>query len=171
MKIFKFLFVFALFASLASCSKDDESTAEAGIMGDWTVTDISYEGTSTSAVGGVTQAFDFTGTGFDMDLKISFADNPKEYTAEGDYSIMLVTDFQGTPIETPWTNVGFIGSGEWVKTGNTLTVTASTGEVQSANIIELTDSKMVIGWDFEDTMTQQGATVSQDVSGTYTFTK
>jgi len=171
MKIFKFLFAFALFASLASCSKEEDVTAEAAIMGEWIVTDISYEGTSTSGVGGTTQSFDFTGTGFDMDLKISFSDDPKDYTAEGDYSIKLVTDFQGSPITTDWTNVGFIGSGDWVKTGNTLTVTASTGEIQSANIVELTDSKMIISWDFEDTMMQQGSVITQNVSGTYTFEK
>jgi len=158
-------------ASLASCSKDDDSidTTDTRIMGDWTVTDISYMGTSSSNVGGVTIDADFTGTGYDMDLKISFDENPNEYTAEGDYSIMLVTDFQGTPIETPWTNVGFIGNGDWVKTDNTLTITASTGEVQSATITELTDNKMVIEWDFSQTTTLQGALVTQNVNGTYTF--
>ena len=171
MKIFKFLFAFALFASLASCSKDEDPATDAGIMGEWTVTDISYEGTSSSAVGGVTQTFDFTGTGFDMDLKISFEDNPKEYAAEGDYSINLVVDVAGTPMEMPWSNVGFIGNGDWEKTGNTLTVTASTGEVQTVTIIELTDSKMVIAWSFSDTMTQQGTVMTQNVNGTYTFEK
>ena len=168
MKIFKFLFAFALFASLASCSKDDDSFE---IMGEWTVTDISYTGTSSSAVGGVTQTFDFTGTGYDMDLKISFEDTPKEYSAEGDYSIMLVVDVAGQMMEVPWTNVDFIGNGEWEKDGNTLSVTASTGEVQTATIVELTDNKMVIAWDFMDTTTQQGTVMTQNVNGTYTFEK
>lgn len=171
MKIFKFLFAFALFASLASCSKDNDSTESAAIMGEWTVTDISYEGTSSSAVGGTTQTFDFTGTGYDMDLKISFEDNPKEYTAQGDYSINLVVDVAGQAMEVPWTNVDFIGNGAWEKSGNTLTVTATTGEVQTATISELTDSKMVVKWDFSDSMTQQGTVMTQNVNGTYTFEK
>lgn len=171
MKIFKFLFAFALFASLASCSKDDKTTTDTEIMGEWTVTDISYTGTSSSAVGGVTQTFDFTGSGYDMDLKISFEDTPKEYTAEGDYSIMLVVDVAGQMMEVPWTNVDFIGNGDWEKDGNTLTVTASTGEVQTATITELTDSKMVIAWDFTGTTTQQGVVMTQNVNGTYTFEK
>jgi len=171
MRIFKFLFAFALFASLASCSKDDETTAETDIMGEWTVTDISYEGTSSSAIGGVTQTFPFTGSGYDMDLKISFEDNPKEYTAQGDYSIQLVVDVAGQMLEVPWTNVDFIGNGEWEKDGNTLSVTASTGEVQTATITELTDSKMVIAWDFVASTTQQGTVMTQNVNGTYTFEK
>ena len=170
MKILKFFFAFALFASFASCSPDDIPD-ENEMIGTWQVTDVSIQGTAstTDNQGEVTEAA-FTGSGYDMDLQITINENPNDYSVEGDFSVMVEYVSDGQIYELPWEEVGFIDAGTWEIANETLTV-VSPSQVETASIADLTETSLVLDWVYTQTDTQFGTTIVQNVTGTYTFEK
>ena len=180
-KFTQLFFVAILCSFLFACEDDtptpndntnDSTTVESHqLVGTWDLAAIEYEGTTTSeAAGFPASVTSFTGTGSDMNLTIEFAENPNDYTTSGDYSVIIAIESFGQIIEQTWTNQGFIDDGTWAEADNILTVTNSGGE-QSANIQELTDTQVVIEWEYSDVSVLAGVTTTQDVQGTYTFTK
>ena len=155
--------------AFASCSGDDDGPAGVGLVGTWKVTTIDYAGTSTTNSGGTTFTSDFTGTGYDMDLTISFEENPNEYTTSGDYSIEVQSTLNGQTFTYNWTNQGFVGAGDWERSGDVITVTTDTGETTTLTVVSETSTELVLAYDEMRTDTQQGVTAVYDVQGTYTF--
>lgn len=171
MNFTKFFILFIGLSVLASCSDDDTNNSNnVSVVGNWLVTGIDYGGTSSIEVPGediITSVF--TGTGTDMDLEITFDDNPNNYSTSGDYSVLLDVNTQGITQQQTWTNQGFIGDGTWDRSGNTLTITDSSGQENVTTIQTLNETTLVIEWAFINTFTQNGAIFVQDVQGTYTF--
>ena len=170
MKILKFFFAFALLASFASCDPDDIPMDEE-IIGTWKITDVALEGTATTTdpLGNVTEA-DIIGTGYDMDLQITIEENPNNYSVDGDFSVMVEYTVDGVSHELPWEEVDFIDEGTWEITDEILTVVGS-AEVETATVANITETSLVLDWVYTQTDTQFGATIVQNISGTYTFEK
>ena len=172
MKILKFLFLATFISFFFSCSSDDNAEPANVISGDWTVSEISYTGNTSTVVAGVPPVSGtFVGTGFDMDLKINFEENPNNYTSTGMYSINLETTVSGQTYDSVWSNQEFQGSGTWSKNGTVMTFTTDGGESSEAQIIEETDSKLKFTQTYNNTQTQNGATVTHQVEATFTFVK
>ena len=173
MNFIKLFLVAILATTLFACNNDagDAVNDETEILGEWEVTDIYYEGTSTTSIVGIDITSDFIGVGDNMDLKINFTDNPKEYVTSGDYSVNLETTTQGQTTNTVYTSNDFAGQGTWDKTNNSLTFVDENGMTQTSVILELTPTTLKLKQIFIKTETQQGATVTQNITATYTFTK
>ena len=167
MKSISFLFAGLFLLSLSACKKD----ATGDIPGSWKVTAITYAGTTTTAdpSTGVSYTSTFTGEGTNMDLQISFAENPNTYTTTGSYDILLTTMLNGQSLISTWTNADFVGNGSWSRTGDTLTFTDSNGETSEVTIVSLTDSTLKVNWQFTNVQVTQGATSTSNVDGMYTF--
>jgi len=173
MKFAKLFFITASVAFFFSCSEDtdDVPSPSNSLIGSWALTEVEYEGTTTTTFDGQQTNATFTGTGYDMNFSIQFNENPNDYEADGTYSIRLETTIQGhsQPLTSEWENPGFIGTGSWEKNGDQLIVTSNNGDIQEATISELNANTLDIIWEFSQTTTESGATIVQDVNGTYTF--
>jgi hypothetical protein len=170
MKTFKLCFLIGLLSTFFSCAKDDSLPTNA-ILGKWNVTQIEYTGTSSTNVQGDITTAEFTGSGVDMKLEIEFTENPNEYKASGDYGINLKTEFLGQSFDYSLSNQGFIDSGTWSQEGDQLTVTTKAGETQTATVTSLTEDVLIITWGTSQTEALEGATVTYDIIGLYTFEK
>jgi len=173
MKFIKLFFLATFLSTFIACNSDDNSTTpENSITGEWTVTEIFYEGNTTTAVQGQQPVSGtFTGTGFDMDLIIDFAEDPNDFTTSGDYSINLETTFAGQTFPSTWVNNEFQGSGSWSKDGNLMVFTSETGEVSEAEIMEETSSILKFKQNYNNVDVQNGATITHNIIATFTFEK
>lgn len=142
--LFTFLFVFA------SCSSDDDSNSQidltVDLTGSWELTSLEYEGESTIEVENQTLTISFDGFGKDFDAQVNFTEDPNELTSTGSYTLVLTTNFMGESI-TQEELIDFsddIITGEWsLENGNQLVI-VSNGETQTAEIISLNETKMVL---------------------------
>lgn len=169
--IYPFLLLL-LFTFLVSCNKKEEdsinpSTSVAGI---WKMTDVSYEGKSTTSVGGQVIVANFTGKGYDINTSFQFKENPAEYTVSGNYSILLKTELLGQTSEDKWVNAGFLNSGQWIKSGNSLSFVFQ-GNTQKTTIVELNQNTMKLSFDLTQTQVQSGVSSKQEVKGIYVFNR
>ncbi len=172
MKILKFLFLATFISFFFSCSDDNNVDPSNALVGAWTVSEISYTGnTSTVVPGNPPVAGTFTGEGFDMDLKIDFENDPNNYTTSGNYSINLETTVNGQTYPSVWNNQEFQGSGTWSRSGDVMTFTSADSQTSEAQIIEETDSKLKFTQTYNNSQTQNGATVTHQVDATFTFVK
>lgn len=168
--LFAMAFAAALAFTFAACSNDDDNgPAGDEIVGTWALTDIDYSGTSTTSSPAGAFTADFTGSGYDMDVTVTFEEDPNVYKTDGDYSIELVTEFNDQTFESQVENEGFIDDGEWERNGDTITITNSDGETTTSEIVSINASSMVIAYDFVRVTTENGATVEYSVNGTYSF--
>ncbi len=173
MKLFKFIFLAIFISTFVACNSDDNATTpENSIVGEWTVTEIFYEGNTTTSVQGQQPVSGtFTGTGFDMDLKIDFAADPNDYTTSGNYSINLETIFAGQTFPSTWVNNEFQGSGSWTKDGSIMVFTSEAGEVSEAEIMEETSTLLMFKQNYNNVDVQNGATITHNIEATFTFEK
>lgn len=175
MKFLKFLFLATFISTFIACNSDDNDPTPTpeSLAGEWEVTAIDYEGTTSTVVSGFPPVGGtFTGTGFDMDLKITFEEDPNNFTSEGNYSINLETEVSGQTYTSNWENNEFTGSGTWSKDGNMMTFTnAINGETSEAEIMEETDSKLKFKQSYYNSEVQNGATITHEIEATFTFEK
>lgn len=171
MKITKLLLI-GLAVIFFACSEDDDpKPTREGLLGGWTVTAVDYAGTTTTTVQGISAKSDFTGKGKDMAMSINFNDNPATFTSAGSYTVTLTSTTAGQTVTQDYPFEGFMINGTWALDGSTLTITNGTGTTQKATIVEQTSTTLKMKWDYDYTMSQQGATVVMKVKGTYAFTK
>ena len=172
MKITKLLLI-SLAVILFACGGEDEDPKPVttdGLVGAWALTGLNYAGTSKTSTGGFEVAADFTGTGKDMNMTITFKENPATFTSQGKYTITLTTTTMGQSVTEDYPFEGFLTNGTWVLKGKVLTVTG-TGGTQEATIIEQTSTTLKMEWNLTQTTSVQGVTVVKNVHGTYTFQK
>ncbi|MGB1205079.1 MAG: hypothetical protein ACPG5B_05500 [Chitinophagales bacterium] len=180
-RLTQLFFVAVLCSFLFACEDDtptpDDNTNDTTtitsheLVGAWDLASIEYEGTITSeAPGFPASVTSFTGTGTDMSLMLDFSEDPNDYTSSGNYSVEVAVESFGQIITETWVNESFIGDGTWAEADNILTVTNSGGE-QTATIEELTDTQLIVAFGYSDVTVLAGVTTTQDVQGTYTFTK
>jgi hypothetical protein len=171
MKITKLLLI-CVAALLFSCSDDDDDVKATvqGMIGEWNITDLDYNGTTTTSAQGMNITANFTGTGKDMDLTTIFTASPNTVTTEGSYTIVLesTTLGQTTTNEVPFTEV--FTDGTWTLEGNTLKVTGPNG-TDEATIVEQTSTTLKFKVDVDETESGSGFTVKTVLHATYTFTK
>ncbi len=173
MTLSKVSLFFVLICFAFACSKDEtpEPATGSDLTGSWKVTEIEYAGTSTTTFQGMSFPSNFTGTGYEMDLIVSFDDEPNTYTSSGDYSIAITSTMQGQTMTYNWTNQEFLDGGSWSLSDRELTINSQTGTAQKATILELTATTLKLEYNMVSTTEQNGATVNSDVEGTYTFVR
>jgi hypothetical protein len=175
MRLTKLPFLALALCFMFACSKKEDVPTPASaneLKGSWKATDISYTGTSTTSVSGVTASSNFTGTGYDLNLTIKFDENPNIYTTSGNYSIKLATNINGQTINQNYTNQSFLDGGSWSKQGNELSITSKTnGAIQKATILEHTGTTLKLGYNTTQTTQQNGASVSVTIATIYIFNR
>ncbi|MCG8307248.1 MAG: hypothetical protein MI975_07625 [Cytophagales bacterium] len=172
MKIQGILFFTILTISVSSCTEDDiENPAENELVGLWRISDVYFEGTTTTNVSGKEKISLFTGSGYNLTLSIEFSKLENQFTSKGSYNIRLTTNLDGADIITEWMNPGFIECGKWKKDGNSIIVTKPDGKLKTATILSLEQSTMKLSYDFSYEIMRSEETVTYDVNGIFTFDK
>jgi len=166
------LFFLSLAVVLFSCGKDDDPKPAAdGLIGAWSVTALDYEGSTTTTVMGTSITADFTGVAKNMDMTVTFKQNPNTVTSEGSYTIALTTTTLGQSVTEDYTFNDFISDGTWSLSDKTLTVTNS-GAAQEATIISQTSTTLVLGIDTVQTQDLAGVgSIVTNIQGVYTLVK
>lgn len=170
MKIGK-LFLIGLVVVFFSCGDEDEpQPTAAGLVGTWSMTALEYGGSSTTTVAGVSLMSAFTGVGKEIDLTITFRENPNTITSEGSYVIALTTTTAGQSFTQDFPFNNFVADGTWSLNGRVITVTSALG-AEEATLVSQTSTTLVIGVETEQTQSAGGTTIRTRVQAQYTLTK
>ncbi|MCF8370990.1 MAG: lipocalin family protein [Bacteroidales bacterium] len=172
MKLFKLLLVVAVLGIFMSCEEDEGNTPSSNLVGNWRMTELEYSGENMyDPPSEFTPSSTFIGTGQDIDLVMTFSENPHQYTSTGSYVINVATTIEGFPtMSMDQTFTGFAADGSWSQSGNQITFTTPDGD-QTGEILELTATKLVLGVTAIQETTGSGITLTTTVEGSYTFEK
>lgn len=132
---------------LTSCSEDNDDTVDiaTGILGTWQGKAVSFSGTSTTTIEGVSIDAYYEGEGYDIDFTLNFTENPNEVTAEGSYGIALtVTIFEQSETQNIPDNAFGGVTSTWTQDGNEITISTEEGESITYEILELTADRLVM---------------------------
>lgn len=160
MRIFKSIILFAFIALGVSCSNDDapDQLSNNDILGGWRGTAVEYSGRQVTTGHGQTMVQDFDGEAYDLDYTLTFTENPNIVTSEGSYSLRITVTFNGQTTTQYHENLQFLQDGEWRLEGSTFYLTVD-GQTQEYDIVELTNTQLVLGSRIEETI-QQGEFLS-----------
>ena len=153
-----------------SCSDDEGTDSSAGVLlGTWKLTELDCEGTGTIPGPTGLLSSNFSGEGFDMDLRVEFSADPNTYTTEGDHGIRLEVEVLGQPNTLELKNQNFFGEGTWTRDNDKLVLTSSGDVEQEATILELNGSTMRISADISDLAISLGTI--NEMEANFVFTK
>lgn len=150
MKNLSLLFI-AIIVVFGSCSSDDDNVnnqidLSVDITGIWNLTAFEIDGGNEITFNGQTFSVSYNALGTDFDAQLVFATNPNTYEGFGTYTLIATFDFMGMT-ETEEYLVSFeeeVGSGQWSIQGNHIILENDNGEDRNAQIIHLTQNKMVL---------------------------
>jgi hypothetical protein len=170
-KVF-FLSLITVFSLVfTSCSNDEDAVSNASeseITGTWNLTALETKnGRSDTNFDGTSIPTTFTAVGKDFNTVVTFSENPNIVTSEGSYTTVVTTTVMGETSTEEETGEDFFESDEWRLDGSTLYFGSGEEEV-GFTITELTDSKMSLRYEIDETVDFFGATTS--VSATYNMT-
>lgn len=163
-------FLFFLLLTITSCSKDVtiENSEKSGVLkGTWNVEKYDYEGQTSSIFQNDLTQIDFRGFGWNMDITMTFKDNPKDYSLQGTYFVdHFITGSDG--IEIPYFgDLSTDQSGTWRRTGHEVNIVID-GENRRSYISELTSDRLIISINSNSTESEEdGTTVTRTVTETY----
>jgi len=154
-----------------SCSNDENAVtnaSESQITGTWNLTALeTKDGRSDTNFDGTSIPTTFTAVGKDFDTVVTFSENPNIVTSEGSYTTVITTTVMGETSTEEETGEDFFESDEWRLDGSILYFGTGDEEV-GFTITELTDGKMSLRYEVDETVDFFGATTS--VSATYNMT-
>lgn len=170
-KVF-FLSLITVFSLVfTSCSNDEDAVSNASeseITGTWNLTALETKnGRSDTNFDGTSIPTTFTAVGKDFNTVVTFSENPNIVTSEGSYTTVVTTTVMGETSTEEETGEDFFESDEWRLDGSTLYFGSGEEEV-GFTITELTDSKISLRYEINETVDFFGATTS--VSATYNMT-
>ncbi|TDS10871.1 hypothetical protein DFQ03_3762 [Maribacter caenipelagi] len=170
-KVF-FLSLITVFSLVfTSCSNDEDAVSNASeseITGTWNLTALeTKDGRSDTNFDGTSILTTFTAVGKDFNTVVTFSENPNIVTSEGSYTTVVTTTVMGETSTEEETGEDFFESDEWRLDGSTLYFGSGEEEV-GFTITELTDSKISLRYEIDETVDFFGATTS--VSATYNMT-
>ncbi|MBX2843112.1 MAG: lipocalin family protein [Flammeovirgaceae bacterium] len=172
MKSLKFLFYVLVTSILVSCSEDEPATPDQGmIIGSWELSEVDYDGTTTTTFNGQSSVINFTGEGKNLNNEIKFTENPNEFTVSGTYDVELKMDYDGTEVISEINGLSFANSGEWEIDGDKLYITDDVSAIKEATIKELSEEKLVLFWVLKQEIVQSGVKNLMEGDGYLTFTR
>ncbi|MGB0522757.1 MAG: lipocalin family protein [Flammeovirgaceae bacterium] len=176
MKIQQTLFLLCLFSlfTLSSCfNNDDEDKItpdKATLLGKWLMTDITYSGTSTTAIPGFDPiTADFTGVGSDSDYTIELTE--RDFTASGGYTATLTTTSLGQTFTQTIVGTNYASSGPWTLNGDQLTISPQGEAPVTMTVKNLSENSFDMSFDLQIVKDEFGGTVTQSVQGSMSFVK
>lgn len=166
-----------LFSSCGSEDEDGISPTADNIQGSWTVTDLEYQGTSTTEIPDFPAlTSSFTGVAINSDFTMTLDES--NISTSGSYDVELTTTFlgQSSTSTIPGSDLPFGASGAWNLNGDQLTITPTTGEPATFTIANMTDNSFQLKFDVVNIITEDDGFGDEirliyDYEGTMTLTK
>ncbi|MFP4342351.1 MAG: hypothetical protein ACLFQO_18035 [Cyclobacteriaceae bacterium] len=154
---------------MVSCSEDPVEPTYS-LAGKWKVTDITYEGTSTTSMAGMESSVNFTATGKSINILTEFTETPNKVTSGGSYEVLMKMNYGGTEMEMTVPGFPFIMTGDWQKNGDKIIVSHN-GEEQEADILQLDDKALKIGFNQTVVTEESGVSMEIQTKGVFVYTK
>lgn len=177
MKILKNSLLIAFTILFISCTSDDstpiDTNAQANdLLGTWKLTEITQEGTTKTEIQGVPITANFSSVGKNINSQLVFTDNPNNFTSSGSYtSVVTITIVgQSTSQEIPVDINDYLNQGTWEFNAGIITVN-SNGEIQTANITELTNTTLKFEVELDVVTVDQGITNRTNTTAKMTLIK
>jgi len=177
MKILKNSLLISLTILFISCTSDDSTSIDTNaqvndLLGTWKLTEITQEGTTKTEIQGVPITANFSSFGKNISSQLVFTDNPNSFTSSGSYtSVVTITIVgQSTSQEIPVDINDYLNQGTWEFNEGIITVN-SNGEMQTANITELTNTTLKFEVELDVVTVDQGITNTTNTTAKMTLTK
>jgi hypothetical protein len=168
MNIFSKLLLFiAVISFLASCKKDDDSNPS--VVGSWELIDIhSDNGVASTTVLGLPVTYTFKLQGSNYNTVTVFTDNPNEFTSTGSYTVTTTLYALGDTTTYMTEVPADPTTGEWSINGDIMTQILA-GDTTEFTILELSDAKLRLRLDEDDTFVDNGTVVHEQATIFSTF--
>ncbi len=178
MKTFTKLLTTVLVIVLVGCSpssSDDEGTQPVqqtpAFTGIWKLHSYSYYGSRTDIQEEDVTQTQFNGVGWEIDMNMSFLENPNNYLSVGTYYVDHIVITESGEEILYWIIFNVDDTGTWTRNNNTITITLD-GATNSGAITELTDNSMELIIDSSTSTTAYDGTVTNIVrTDVYYFTR
>lgn len=176
MKKFLLCLVFMSAMTLTSCSSDDDSDTtpetNSDLVGTWEITDLNYQGSSTTSFQGQEISLDFSGQSISFqDAQVVFnADNT--YESSGSATIEFTVETMGQSQTQELSTESGLETGTWEINGQQLLLTPSGQDQQVSDIDVFTDSDLKISIDnFTASGFPNGAAANATIDAEYSLHK
>lgn len=178
MKTIKFSMFALLCIFFISCSSDDEpvNVDSSMVTGDWIIESFNYNGESSGTFEGIDLSTTYEGVGENIDAVLSFNDD-NTFDFQGNYDVRLTAEGITEVVSMD----DATSSGNWSLDGDYIVTSAAIGQVQNQavqgpsesrmRISEVSENRMVLIIDQEDTMTQGGMEFNIKTGGRYVLIK
>lgn len=178
MKTIKLCFLGILCISLISCSKEDEpkNDISGSLEGTWNLAEFEYEGYSDTKLDGVDYHTTYSGIAENINASLTFHENGT-FESEGEYDVILT----GEGMTIPYRDLSYTSSGNYQVTGNRIDITNFEGDsnpgaysVASEKemiIVELTESRLVLDFTEDVTITEDDDEAFISTTGQYIYTR
>lgn len=160
MKKILILFVFSAF--IFGCETSDNDLTTASIIGVWNGVSINFTGTGAAEIQVVPVTADVDGEGYDIDYTVTFDEDPNTVSTVGNFSVEATATLQGQTYTESEEGIALDFSGPWSQDGNTVALTIE-GEEVIANIVELTETSLVLQFIIERVETINGISITADL--------
>lgn len=176
-KIYFLLFTLLLLLNL-SCSKDEapDNEEKLSLTGEWQLEEFNYQGTTTVRNGDMVDESSYTGTAKDIDIYMVFNEQPdKTWESGGEYTVELVATVNGEVQTSEETYSDILSSGSYSVEESILKLGYNQTEgalaITEAVISKLTETELVLEFEFSETSEVSGYEVELLVKGTQRFSR
>jgi hypothetical protein len=176
MKNFKYLLILSLAITLFSCKKDDSTpvSANADLLGTWTMTAITGSGSGTIVDSSNTTSIPFTAviTGKNITSTVTYTENANVVTTQGTYDIDLVITPTGGAAQTfTETAAKFVDNNPATWTRVATVLTTVDGDDTTAYTLSISGNTMTLAIQAPINTEDGTVTSTGTYNGLLTFTK
>lgn len=178
MNIIRLSFFGIFLITLISCSKDEEPNGEisGSLTGQWNLTEFEYTGFTESTIDGMSMRTDYEGIAENINASLTFHANGT-FESEGVYDVIL----RGEGMTIPYRELSYTSSGNYKVSGKQIDITNFEGtstpgaygvaSEKEMTIVELTETRLVLDFTEDITITEDDDTAFISNTGQYIFTR
>ncbi|MDO6761488.1 hypothetical protein Q4566_14850 [Tamlana sp. 2_MG-2023] len=161
---------------LTSCSSNESEASDISedLVGTWIGTDLVYEGSYETSLGGESHETIYHGEAYDITNKLTFNESPNTVVSEGSYNVKLEYTVDGISDTEYVEGEEFLENGSWELDGDELIIenedlSDSKERETSIKILLITNDKLVISSTETVELKENGVEIKSLVKVTSTF--
>ncbi|XLS28182.1 lipocalin family protein [Flavobacteriaceae bacterium M23B6Z8] len=161
------LLSFVLCLLLISCNSDDNATIDiTNLNGSWNLRSFENDLTTTINVLGLPVTSETEAVAEDIQVQITFSENPNVVVSEGNYTLVVTTTVLTETDTQEFAASDDVLEGTWTLNGNEITITSDDADLDpelrtiTYRIVELSETRMQLKADFRTTQTVEGTTAN-----------
>lgn len=163
---FKILLLLSVISIFTSCESDnslDTDITETNLIGTWNIKEQTIEGSFVFVDNGQTQTASYEAYAKDISMSLTFGDNPKTLSAQGQYTVVTTVNFDdqttteeemveaiSDPFENPI----------WVLNGNNITLSNDLSLPQNLIVESFIGNTLTLKAEIDETESDNGQTIT-----------